>query len=728
MAAINIDYFKTARPIASLSYRKLPSSEVVNFSIPLDSESQGDVKISIIQDDHERGLFLNVALRPAYNIELVAFFIEYDGVDISKKRMMANGYQSWSQSKEMDAKDRILNIPAIVARVTHTRLQGDYDIFPHTGECGLIHSSVYTYFREPGSKDITFLGSDSESTGYTYFQGDLKRNKLRIHKECLGKKLDAKDTILLRVFIAHGSDEAVMWDDYMSLFEEFRVYCSSGTGDATTTTTTNTFDPYHATGWTSWYNYYGRVTERDVLDNLNAMKEKGYPIDFFQVDDGYQTAVGDWLSINKKFPSNMKPLTDKIKAAGYKPGLWLAPFAVATNSQLAKDYPEYLVRDNKDELYYAGPNWGGFYALDIYYEGVKIQEGVEVQVSVKDHLKKVFDTVLREWDFSMVKLDFLFATAMVPRRGKSRGEIMWDAIVLLRELVGSDRFILGCGTPLAPVFRRLDYCRIGSDVGPFWDDTTLRLANVRERVATANSLVSTLNRWQLGLRASGSDPDVVILRNTKDNKLTKDERVTLGVLNNVLGSLVFMSDNVSTYGSEEHAAYAAMFPKVAATVQYVREFREGVYVVRFRAGGRDYTIYANLSSDKQTCHLLLPDDEPGTRMYFARPDALYPHDMLLAEMFFQPKAEFKLRPHQTLMFYHVPIHGADGRRPSVTFLGSTGHIVPGTEIANVRVEEKGDKEGIHIQIDWQPKKVGVSTVLMEVVGAEGVVLSEGDVW
>lgn len=46
---------------------------------------------------------------------------------------------------------------------------------------------------------------------------------------------------------------------------------------------------------------------------------------------------------------------------------------------------------------------------------------------------------------------------------------MWEAMDLMRDLVGPDKLILGCGVPLACAFRKVDYCRIGSDVAPGWE-------------------------------------------------------------------------------------------------------------------------------------------------------------------------------------------------------------------------------------------------------------------
>src|SRR5262245_43240351 len=50
------------------------------------------------------------------------------------------------------------------------------------------------------------------------------------------------------------------------------------------------------TGWCSWYYYFGRVGQRDVLENLVQLQRVRdvLPVDVVQVDDGYQAAVGDW--------------------------------------------------------------------------------------------------------------------------------------------------------------------------------------------------------------------------------------------------------------------------------------------------------------------------------------------------------------------------------------------------------------------------------------------------
>lgn len=251
----------------------------------------------------------------------------------------------------------------------------------------------------------------------------------------------------VRVFIAQGLDaEAPIWDSYAEFYEDRRAIKN------------NEDDKRHVNGWTSWYNYYGDVSEAIIYENVEALQKHKYPINIFQIDDGFQTAIGDWLSINNKFPNGMKAVADKIKGAGFKAGLWLAPYAVGFTSRIVKEHPDWLIIDPETKKpVVAGPNWGGFYALDMYNR------------EAREYLKHVFDVVLQDWGFDMLKLDFCFAAAMIPRMGKSRGEIMWEAMDLIRDLVGPEKLVLGCGVPLASAFRKVDYCRIGSDVAPWWE-------------------------------------------------------------------------------------------------------------------------------------------------------------------------------------------------------------------------------------------------------------------
>ncbi|OZJ06826.1 hypothetical protein BZG36_00068 [Bifiguratus adelaidae] len=598
----------------------------------------------------------------------------------------------WSQSRELGETDKISKIHTAVNLITHLGLQGDYYIVEHSGTRGIIHSTSVTHFR--GGANITFFGSLAERSGYTYFRAYFNDNVFDIHKDIDGKFLRAGETMtVFKVLIMQGMEEAALWDGYASrIGPEKRLVKDA-----------------HVQGWTSWqveyvfifscmlmmcrYNYYGDISEELCIKNLDALKEKNYPIDIFQIDDGFQTQVGDWLSINERFPNGMKALVDRIHQNGYQAGLWLAPFVASVKSRVVREHPEWVLMDpaSPNKMYYAGPNWGGFVALDIYHP------------EVRAYLARVFNYVLNKWGFDMLKLDFLFACGMSPMAGKTRAEIMYDGMELIRELVGSKKMILGCGVPLAPAWKTCDFCRIGADVGAFWEDTKLKLLNVRERVSTVNSLYSTLGRWAMSGRFFGNDPDVTFIRQS-NNRLTAEERYTLVVLNNILGALVFSSDDISKYGPDEHALYGATFPKVKSTVKTVYEIGEHVYRIDYEvndepASQKHYITYANLG--RSAINVRLPDSA-SSRYWFGTESSAHLTNTH-PDHFYARNTTFVLGSHQTRTFHEIP----DSSLKQVSLLGSAGHIVPGVEIQRVI-------PGSNIKIQVKPKKVRPSRIFLSV--------------
>ncbi len=287
-------------------------------------------------------------------------------------------------------------------------------------------------------------------------------------------------------------------------------------------------------GYTTWYNYYTKVTQDIVKRDLKAISKLDTKIDIFQIDDGYERTVGDWLETDsKKFPDGMKVVADRIHKNDMLAGLWLAPFAVTPKSNVFKKHKDWLVTDENGKYHYSSQNWGGFYALDIYNK------------EVRAHLKNVFDTVLNDWGYDMVKLDFLYACCQRPIHNKSRGEIMCEAMDLIREWCG-DKIILGCGVPLAPAFGKVDFCRIGADVALSWNKKPFS----REDVSTINTLTNTIYRRHLDGRAWLNDPDVFLLRDN-NIKMPMSQRKIVAKVNSMLGNLLFVSDDVSTYTDEQ---------------------------------------------------------------------------------------------------------------------------------------------------------------------------------
>ena len=447
------------------------------------------------------------------------------------ERIFMNGFQSWSFSPELRRSDRIRSLRHLPkAGVRHYGLDryGDDYFVPYPDKPGFSHGESWCYFRE--GERFRLLASLSERAGYTLFAYDANAGQLTIRRDCEGLRCGGAYPVF-ELFYAEGTEDEVFdgWFDAMSVRPRSQEKIA---------------------GYSSWYNRYQAISEQSILDDLRGCAQVLQPGDLFQIDDGWEPFVGDWLETDaKKFPRGLKPLADEIHARSLKAGLWLAPFVAQKGSALLREHPDWFYL-HEGEPWYCGINWGGYYALDID------------KPEVIDYLREVFRRVFDEWGFDLVKLDFLFAAAPFGNERETRAGRMCRAMELLRELCG-DKLILGCGVPLMPAFGLVDYCRIGCDVGLDWNGSWLMQQTHRERVSTKQSINNTVFRRQLNGRAWYNDPDVFFLR--EDNlKLTQEEKRVLATVNSLFGGVLFCSDDMSAYGGEVRAFYAELLKNRAA--------------------------------------------------------------------------------------------------------------------------------------------------------------------
>ena len=272
--------------------------------------------------------------------------------------------------------------------------------------------------------------------------------------------------------------------------------------------------------WCSWYSLYGWIHERIILKTLKDFGNM--PFDVFQLDDGWQIAHGDW-DANEKFPSGMKTLAERISATGRTPGIWLAPLMVSPDSQLVKDYPDWLLRDDSGKPVFAGITWSGNpYALDSSHPGVL------------EFIEKLIRKV-RGWGYDYLKLDFLYLGALMGKRYEvvPRENAYRHALQVIREAAG-DAYILACGAPILPSLGLCDGIRVGPDVAPYWLNRPLTVwLNNPNDPSTQNAIRTSIHRLWLNPLVN-IDPDVLYFR-SKFNALKPREQQLLQDLGAISG-------------------------------------------------------------------------------------------------------------------------------------------------------------------------------------------------
>ena len=294
-------------------------------------------------------------------------------------------------------------------------------------------------------------------------------------------------------------------------------------------------NPWNPAGWCSWYHYFGKLGWPDVLENLEtaAADRKAFPFDVFQVDDGYETDIGDWLSAKPGYP-DLGGLARAIKKKRFRAGIWAAPFSAAETSRLFADHPDWMVAENgRPKACYKG--WGKtIYALDTTHPEVKGWLGETVGA-------------LRKAGFSYLKLDFLFAAAMpgARRRNVTPIQAYREGLRVIRRAAGRD-FVLGCGAPLLPSVGLVDGMRIGEDTAPYWKTKPSGFQGPNAYFALKNALMRQFMHRTFWL----NDPDCLLLRD-RENGLTKNERELYALSAGALDGMIVDSDRLSLLGQAE---------------------------------------------------------------------------------------------------------------------------------------------------------------------------------
>ena len=245
------------------------------------------------------------------------------------------------------------------------------------------------------------------------------------------------------------------------------------------------------TVWCSWYHYFTEVTQDDVVENLTAIGDLQLDIDVVQIDDGYQAELGDWLTLSDRFDS-LEDIVGRIRQAGRRAGIWVAPFLVGERSTTFGDHPDWVVGGAD-----CGTGWGDqqLRALDVTHPGAEA------------YLRDVF-TTLRGIGIDYFKVDFLFAGAMEGRRAHALPGV--DAyrhgLRLLRESIGEDAYLLGCGAPILPSVGLVDAMRVGPDIAHTYEPEDGDLSQPSQRAAARNT---RWRAWQHG-RFWVNDPDCLV--------------------------------------------------------------------------------------------------------------------------------------------------------------------------------------------------------------------------
>ena len=334
-------------------------------------------------------------------------------------------------------------------------------------------------------------------------------------------------------------------------------------------------------GWCSWYYYFQNVTEADMLANLGwaAEHRRSAPLQWIQLDDGFEEEVGDWFGSRPTFPHGLLTLSGQVRQAGFRAGLWLAPLIAKPNARVLGEHPEWVLRDSGGRPVNAGFLWNTFArALDVTHPGVL------------EHIERLIETATGEWGYDYLKLDFLFAGALDGRRHNprvTRAQGLHQALQRIRQAAGDETALLGCGCPLGAGIGIFEAMRIDADVAPRWNPAYFGLeapfTAEPDFPSVRNALRNVLTRSDLHRRWWTNDPDCILLREplkpgeppearAAASHLTVSEVQCLATVVALSAGSLFVSDHLPRLSPERVAWLSRLIPPLPEPARVVDLF------------------------------------------------------------------------------------------------------------------------------------------------------------
>ncbi|MHA1793868.1 MAG: alpha-galactosidase [Promethearchaeota archaeon] len=607
-----------------------------------------------------------------------------------------NGYQSWSLSRVFGLNEKMFHSLLSLSQITnHYSRIGAWKWFFRPR--GMVRSSGVTVITDPSSKDSITIGF----VNFSKFHGFIEVNASKKKKKILGiRAFNPGDDIIIEtsddvesmmLYIQPNNNYPRCLDEYASITAEIMNAI---------------FWSYVPFGYCTWYYYYHKITESDILKDLelstNNKHNPYFKLDYFQIDDGYQFSqgqCGDWKKTHpQKFPNGFNLLVHEITRRKLMAGLWLAPFNAAISSDLAKNHPGWLIRNNN-----------GKKIKPTFISG-KFQHALDITIpEVQEFLKSLFHSLQENQGFSYFKIDFLFSSivehARFNNKSLTRIEAFRNMLVMIRESVGDWSFILGCGSPLMESIGLVNGMRISADTAPKWamlDKFFLKLNIIIPGMK--NALLNTITRSWMHKKFWINDPDCVLVREN-NSSLTRSEIETELSIIGLSGGQISISESFKDLPVEKYKMISLLQPiypiPAYSPDMFVREFPKIFMVESSSKSHHPWRVVTLINWKSKPAMLSFNLSELNCQY----------NKLYHVVDFWENKYVGSCYGNENIVFNNVPPHGCKLIRitedakddKDVLLLGSTLHVLMGAlEIKKLSI--LNDKKKLILEIE----KMGIN--------------------
>lgn len=305
--------------------------------------------------------------------------------------------------------------------------------------------------------------------------------------------------------------------------------------------------PKTPTGWMSWNTYFDKATADDNLAEARIGQKFLQPFgcEIWSIESWQENSdslpVSNFYNMDLEtsknlFPEGMEKLAKDIRALGFRPGIWLAPFGTG-NDEFYKKHKDWFLHNSDGTPVRC---WNGKYTLDPSVP------------AAREHLRKIFEIASQDWGYEFFKIDgmsgrdksycaHLYERPEIRRLFKDPScEKPFELCVkAFRDGIGDDAIFLACqGHTSGAEAAYAEMARTGADI--VHPNQPVKWANVMNQAKCTINQIFTHNISMI------ADPDTILV---KDLPLeTARAEVTIVALP---GQLTFFGDKLAGVDSQK---------------------------------------------------------------------------------------------------------------------------------------------------------------------------------
>ncbi|MDO5310113.1 MAG: alpha-galactosidase [Planctomycetia bacterium] len=358
--------------------------------------------------------------------------------------------------------------------------------------------------------------------------------------------------------------------------------------------------PKAPTGWMSWNVYFDKATAQDNLAEARIAQEflQPFGLEIWSIEswqgNSDQLPVSKFYNMNletneEQFPLGMKRLADDIRALGFRPGLWTAPFGTGSE-EFYQAHKDWFLHNAEGQPI---SSWNGKYTLDPTND-----EAIA-------HLRHIHDVAAHQWGYEFFKIDgmsgsgpgysaHLFERPEVVAQFKNPNQHapFERCVQALREGIGDDRIFLACqGHFSGPEAAYADAARTGADIVSA--NQPVKWSNV------LNQAGRTLNQVFVNNIVFYTDPDTLLVRD-----LPLEEARVSATIVALPGQLTFFGDKLANLPSEKTTILQQTLPvcdvKPGALYPYFDQLAVWDLKVARKFGAWDVVALFNWTEEEAT--------------------------------------------------------------------------------------------------------------------------------